>query len=85
MYTSVAFKQKKISLLALFLVPKQLLHSFFPATVEVPLLPLRLHQGHTLKVPEEAFPIKDYQERNKQARRRIPVENDYITRAISQK
>jgi len=63
MYTSVALK--KISLLALFLVPKQLLHSFFPATVEVPLLPLRLHQGHTLKVPEEAFPIKDYQEINK--------------------
>ena len=37
MYTSVAFKQKKISLLALFLVPKQLLQSFSPTTVEVPL------------------------------------------------
>ena len=35
MYTSVAFK-KKISLLALFLVPKQLLQSFSPTTVEVP-------------------------------------------------
>ena len=48
MYTSVAFKQKKISLLALFLVPKQLLQSFSPTTVEVPPPPLYFLETYLL-------------------------------------